>query len=640
MGSTSVRGLAGLRQALRVRLARWQSLLGRIDPVVLGLVLAVAGVAFGAHAAYRENLRVRWSSFYHDRNAHYQAGLNVACELRNGNIVRALLDLDAASLAWPGFHPLCLAAVLTAAGPDPAAAVLPSLLGWCATTILAFLISRRLSGEYGAAGGLVTAALFLASPALRAMATDVMLESLGLCLTLASIYAYLIFAENPSRRRGVLLGLALSCLFLQKYNYWGIAIVSLAAAEFARRPRAILTGLHTAFRMVDWSAWFGGQFRRPLNYVIVALFGVSAAAVLNGGLFVEVGGRRVGFKETRLIVNAAYGLFLLRVAAWWWPAGRDAVARLCGAPVVALLTWAAIPVQVWLLLPFRLQYFVWYAGPGNDPGVLKHTPLEGFWFYYGGFVDDYHAVAVAAGVAAVLAALGLVALLVRRDAPAGWVAVPCVFAICGTLTVLHPNQQMRFLHSWSPLLWVMAGVGVAAALQLLARLAGETAGRVAAAVAVVGIAGALAYTTPAFAKPSVLLGRGYGVPAESLRDLYDAYLPLIDGDQPTAVFTNLPDASWAWGFEERFGHKNGLRTNMREVTFGPVTADVATYWVQSTNCRTVVYIHVPRTSPLYEPPPQASDNSAILGVMQSQTAFRLEHSVSVRNLGTVYVWKR
>src|SRR5262249_41640354 len=157
------------------------------------------------------------------------------------------------------------------------------------------------------------------------------------------------------------------CLFLQKYNYWGIAVVALSAAEVLRRPREVFAGLRTAFRMVDWSAWLGGQFRRPLNYVIVALLGISAAAILNNGLWVELGGRRFGFKETRLIVNAAYVLILVRLAAWWWPAGRDAVARLCGDAAATLFTWAAVPVLVWLAMPFRLQYFLWYAGPGNNP---------------------------------------------------------------------------------------------------------------------------------------------------------------------------------------------------------------------------------------------------------------------------------
>jgi hypothetical protein len=619
----------------------WRGRIARLDFVIIGLIVGIGLIAYGAHMAYRENLRVRWSSVYHDRNAHYQAGLNIACELRQGHFVRALLDLDAASLGWPVFHPLCLAAVLTVAGPSPVAAVLPSLVGWGVSAFLAFLITRRLGGSFGWAGGLVAAGLFLGSPALRALATDVMLESLGLALTLAAIYAYLRFVEQPTPRTGRVLGVVLSCLFLQKYNYWGITVIALSITELLRRPREILGWLRNAFRMVDWSAWVVGQFRQPLNYLILALLGVSVAAILHGGLYIELSGRRYGFKETRLIVNAAYVLLLVRLAAAWWPAGQDAVTRLCGEPVATLLTWAATPVLLWLALPFRLQYFIWYAGPGNNIRVLNYTPRQAFWFYFDSFVGDYHAAVIVAALAAIAAVIGFVALLVRSDVPTGWLVVPTMFVVCGTLTVLHPNQQLRFLHSWSPLLWVGAGIGVAAGLQLTARHLGDRSARIIAAGTVIGIAMGLAAVTPAFARPSLMFGRGYGTPVESLRDLYDVYLPLIDGNAATALLTNLPDASWRWAFMERFGHKNGLKHNLREIgAFDPITADVALRWVGATSCRQVVYVDIPKTSPLYEPPMQGVDNSAILTVMNDQTVFRLVHRVRVKNLGTVWIWKR
>lgn len=638
MESTSVHGQRG---RLRYALASWRTSLPQLDPMILGLVIAIGLVAYGAHTAYRENFRLRWSSAYHDRNAHYQAGLNIACELRQGHLLRAVLDLDAASLGWPILHPLCLAAVLTVTGPSPLAAVIPSLVGWAVSALLAFLITRRLGGPFGQAGGVVAAAFVLASPALRALATDVMLESLGLCLTLASVYAYLRFVEQPTRRTGIALGIVLSCLFLQKYNYWGITVIALAATELLRRPREILSWIRTGSRMVDWSAWLGGQFRRPLNYVILALLGVSAAAILNGGLYVELGGQRYGFKETRLIVNAAYVLVLVRLAAAWWPKGRQAVARLCGEPVAALLTWAATPVLLWLALPFRLQYFIWYAGPGNNIRVLNYTPQQAFWFYFDSFVGDYHASAMIAAIAAIVAGVGVIGCLTRSDTPTGWAVVPGLFLICGTLTVLHPNQQLRFLHSWSPLMWIATGIGVAAVLQGVARVIGTRAAGMLALVTVGITVSGLAVVTPAFARPSLMFGRGYGTPAESLRDLYDVYLPFIDGDQPTALLTNLPDASWRWAFMERFGHKNGLKHNLREVgAFDPVTADVVWRWVDATACRQVVYVEIPKTSPLYEPPMQGVDNSAILAVMKSQSVFRLVKRVRVRNLGTVYIWKR
>jgi hypothetical protein len=637
MGSTTV----GVRVRFRARLGALRAAATRVDPVVLLLVLVVAVVALAAHSAYRDNLRARWSSPSHDRNAHYQAGMNVACELRNGHLIQAILDLDAGSMAWPAFHPVCLAAVLTVAGPSPEAAVLPSLLGWCGATLFAFLIVRRLGGAYGAAGGLGAAALFLGSPALQALATDVMLESLGLCLTLAAIHCYLRFAEQPTRRSGVVLGVVLSCLFLHKYNYWGIVVLSLAVTEFLRRPYAILQGLRDAARMVDWSAWAQTQFTRPLNYAITLLLGISVAAVLNDGIGVNVAGKRVEVRETRLYVHAAYALFLLRLAAWWWPVGRDATARVAGGPAVALLTWAAIPVQVWFLLPFRLKYFFWYAGPGNAPAGLDHTLPDALRYYGDGFAGEYHVASALALVAGGVGLLGILALVARRAAAPGWLAIPAVFLICGTLTVLHPNQQLRFLHSWAPLVWIAAGVGVAALLALVARLAGELTARAAGVVAVAGLAVALSQLTPAFARVSRGFGPGYDPAAPSLRELYDAYLPHLDGNEPTAIFCNRPDSSWRWAFMEQFGHKNGLRHNMREVgAFDPVTSEAAARWLAATPARTVVYVEIPPTSPLFEPGATPADNSAIRAAMKTQTAFRVVARVRVRDLGTVWVWKR
>ena len=98
MGSTTVGAArAGLGTLLRGRLGA----IPRVDPVLFGLIVAVIGVAVAAHAAYRENLRVRFASTYHDRNAHYQAGLNVATELRQALLLVA--DAPEVGVRYP--HP-------------------------------------------------------------------------------------------------------------------------------------------------------------------------------------------------------------------------------------------------------------------------------------------------------------------------------------------------------------------------------------------------------------------------------------------------------------------------------------------------------------------------------------------------------
>jgi len=91
---------------------------------------------------------------------------------------------------------------------------------------------------------------------------------------------------------------------------------------------------------------------------------------------------------------------------------------------------------------------------------------------------------------------------------------------------------------------------------------------------------------------------------------------------------------------ERFGHKNGLQHTMRSAgAFDPVNADAAVRWLATTDCRVIVFVEIPRTSPLFELCYPA-DNSAILTTMKAQTAFPLAHRETVRNLGTVWVWER
>jgi hypothetical protein len=640
MGSTAGGKLTNLRTTLLIKLAGWRATIARVDPVVLLLALAVGAAAFTAHAAFRENLRPRWSSVYHDRNAHYQAGLNVACELRNGHLLQAVLDLDAASMVWPALHPALLGMILTVVGPSPTAAVLPSLLGWCGATVFAFLIVRRVGGTYGASGGLITAALFLGSPALQALATDVMLESLGLCLTLAVFYAYLVFVETPTRASGIALGLALSLLFLHKYNYWVLVVVSLGATELLRQPLMWLALLRSAVRMVDWSAWSRAQFKRPLNYIIAGLLSISLVAWLNDGIVLAVAGKRLEIRETRLFVSAAYSLFLLRLAVWWWPQGRLVANTLVGEPGAKLIAWATILPLVWLLLPFRLKTFFWFSSPANAIPGFEHTFAHGFRYYLDGFVSEYHIASVLAVIAATLAAVGLVAFLVRQGS-AGRLVLPIAFLLSGTLAALHPNQQLRFLHTWAPLLWVVAGVGVTALLAVLARFAGQRASQLAGGATLAALTVALFQLTPAYARVSPAFGRGYDPKDVSVRSLHDAYLPLVDGQEPTAIFCSRPDASWRWAFMEKFGHKNGLKHNMRDVgAFDPVIPEGAAKWVAVTECMTVIYIEIPPTSPLFEPTSIPADNSAIPAAMMASTRFHLVERMGVQNLGRVWIWKQ
>jgi hypothetical protein len=72
-------------------------------------------------------------------------------------------------------------------GPDYRLAVLPSLSGWVGTAVFGFLAARRMVPRGGNLAGLLAGLLILASPAHRGFATDIMLESMGACLSLVAL---------------------------------------------------------------------------------------------------------------------------------------------------------------------------------------------------------------------------------------------------------------------------------------------------------------------------------------------------------------------------------------------------------------------------------------------------------------------
>ncbi len=625
----------------------------RILSSPLGWLTVLAGVTLAVGLGYWEYLghwHNRWVSLYHDRNAHYQAGLSVACELRQGHMLRALLDLDAASLGWPVLHPLLLAAVLTVGGLEPRLAVLPSLAGWWLAAAGSFWLAGRCAPRgWKWLAGAAAAAMVLTSPAVRVMATDVMLESLGLGLTVAAGVAYVRWVEQPSPGRAAGLGLVLSALFLHKYNYWGLTVVGLFLTELLRRSGYYLTAARRMLAAIPWRQWLAGQRRRPLNYAILVLLALSGLIVWRGGLHVDWGSGHWGIRQPRLLVNAAYVLVLLRLGGWWWSEGRRWWRRTFSPSAVRLCEWGLIPPLVWLALPFRLQYFVWYAGPGNDPGVLRHSFVEKIQFYLQGWVTDYHIWAPLAGLTGVAAAAGTFVLLQRRWRQAGWHVLPVMAFTAAALTLVHPNEQMRFVHTWAPLLWPTAAAGATWLLDRLicqavklfrARQPGPAGYWLPAGLAAgLGCAAGVAMLQPP--RVSELFGKGYSPASWSVRNVHQAYLPLLDGRSPTAVLCSLPEASWRWPFIEQFGHKTNLRNNLREIgAFDPVPAAAAARWLEVTPVETIVYIEVPPESPMWEPPPQGRDNRVLGEALRRQERFMLQEELAVPPLATVQVWRR
>ncbi|HZU36882.1 MAG TPA: hypothetical protein VFA18_13265, partial [Gemmataceae bacterium] len=288
--------------------------------LVYGLPLAVAVVALCQAAllyqGFLESPRQLWIDPIHDRNAHYWLGLNFGLDLRHADLPHFIHDLHSAR-AWPPLHALLVGLCLTVGGIDYRLAVLPSLLGWVGTAVFAFLAARRAVSRGGNAAGLVAALFVLVSPAHRAFATDIMLESLGACLTVAALYAYLAAVQERTGWAGRCLGLALTALFFEKYNYWLLVVFGLVASEILARRQASWRAIPGTLTAWPWRAWLRSQWRHPLTYPLVVLLAVLAGVIFTGGGTVHAGRHAISLHSPHNLVTVFYALLVLRLVPWW-----------------------------------------------------------------------------------------------------------------------------------------------------------------------------------------------------------------------------------------------------------------------------------------------------------------------------------
>ena len=120
--------------------------------------------------------------------------MRLATDAQNLRIYRFLDDINQARV-WPPLQGLLTAGVLLVGGLDYRLAVLPSLAGWVGTVFFGYLLAKRALPTGGVFAGLIAALFIVASPAHRAYGTDIMLESVGACLTLVVLYCYLVLVQ-------------------------------------------------------------------------------------------------------------------------------------------------------------------------------------------------------------------------------------------------------------------------------------------------------------------------------------------------------------------------------------------------------------------------------------------------------------
>jgi hypothetical protein len=593
---------------------RWQA------RTLTSLVIAVSVVlAACLYVRFLEVHRFLWDNPTHDRNAHYLYSLKLATDVRNGQVLQLLNDLNE-SRVWPPLHGMLAGAVLLAGGLDYRWAVLPSLAGWVVAMVFGFLVARRAVGRGGTVAGLIALVFIAASPAHRAFATDVMLESLGAGLTLVVLYAYLLAVQGREDEtwKGRCLGLALSVLFVEKYNYWLLVVLALAAAELAARPRFFWRWVRDTVSRIDGRRWVLAQLCHPWTYAL-------AVSLLLIGIVAWRGDRPFIWGEVRFslypphnLIHVAYVLVFLRLAAWWWRVGRYGARRLDGR-VRQVILWHVCPVAVWFLLPKHPSYFLWYLSLANsDP--QQHIDLSRGLRQYGAWlVEDYHLDRTSALLAGGLCAAGLLAW--RRVRPGGQ-AVLLLVVLAAALAVAHPNQKSRNLHSWLAAGWVTAGIGTATLVY--SGCAGGWS-RLAPWLGGVLVAGLAWMQYPALTAAGHAGEGGPHTDRPSMRDAIDVYLADLDDCRRAVILTAVPlKPMTQWTFLERHGNFDRLEEHW--YGFGAPGEENRrgfAAWLRTTECDTLVYCDKIGPRDWADAGPECALHAELRDLVRSQTVFRL-----------------
>jgi hypothetical protein len=463
-----------------------------------------------------------------------------------------------------------------------------------------------------------------------------MLVSLGACLSLGALYFYLRACQERTPWAGAGLGLLLSLLFFDKYNYWLLLILALAAATLAARPLAYARLGLAAVRQIDWKKWAAAQLRHPLTYVLLALLGVLAVVLSFRGEPIRLGTRQVSTQSQQNLVSVLYMVACLRLWPWWWRTGRGLVSRL-GVPARQLVYWHAWPIVVWFLWPQRLGNCLAYLTRDHGHGGDTHPLLGGVPFYWDCLGDHYHSFGWAPWLVAGL--VGVAVVSCRRLRPGAGLLL-WFLLVAGGLTMAHPTLRSRFMHSWLAVIWVLAGIG--AARLVYGRL---TAAHVAVRPwLAAGALAALAWLQfPGLLQAGRASEGGPKPDRPVVLDLIEPYLPEVADARQVVILGNRPlKFLTAWTFLQQVGRQGRLETDLRGFGADPEqNLQAFEHWLQTTRCDALVFIHLPEGSTFHDETPFPCYDQ-FPAFLAGQTVFRKTRAWEFPQYGgaTVTLWKR
>lgn len=609
------------------------------NAALVGVIAAIAVIfAASMFAEYAANPEQLWHDVHHDRNGHFNFGLDLALALKAFDPIDFLQHLERARV-WPPMHGLALASVLSLGGIDMRLAIVPSLIAWCGTIVLTFLIAQRLFLDRfsGITAGVLAVTFALASPAFRLITADVMLEGLGAALTALCLYIYLRARAEPDEPRWwSILGLALTILFFEKYNYWALIAVSLAFAILSEDVCGWWAWGRTRCATLNPSGLLRGALRDPFVIVAIALLVIIIGLYTRGPTSIDVFGQRVSLYPPENLVTIAWAALFFRLALLW-RAHRATFDKGLGPIGRRLFYWHAAPILVSFLLPKRLSAFLWYVGPTHHGSGAHYRPLQAAVSQWHAFAEGFH---VAPWAAILVLILAVAAVLALPRMAAGARAVAILAALSTIVVVLHPQQQWRFQTTWLFAVWTLAGAGGALILAAVTARLPWFARVGIAAVAVAAIATAEsrhAWTDKAYA---VAIHPRTG---PSDYELAKAYLPQIAGRQRIGFIATFPaTAFFSWTVHEHCR----CRAKVEQPFLQPHQTraeyrDFAADWLARTRSERIVVIDAPGR---YAIPATGMTYDRLSGLVEAiEQSPRFERITTVpvpAFAATVSIWRR
>lgn len=403
-------------------------------PFVLA-VLAVLTVstweAASMYRVYLENTRVPlW-----DMAGHGWGGVELLRAASGGHPLR-FLDLLNRQDKWPFGYSLLLMPFLAAGDWSFASATLLSAVLFALVPLLMLWVAREVDpGPAGLWGGLIAAALFLASPLLRVFGVLVMREMAGAFFSLLALGFYL-----RARRLGTpwawrLAGLATLALFLIKYNYALLWVAAVLANEVWRMTPERRRGL------------LRQAMRWRVLAVYLALLIVAALFGINPGVGVYIG--------------LAVGAVLLIVRWRRDPEGSRARWRSLPVEVRAALSTVALPIWIWWLSPEPIhpkEAIAFLRNRSTGPTLLSGESLG---YYFRSLIEDYSAAPILGVLVIVFLIVSLVWLR-KREEPFRVLALTALLGL--GLATFHPYKEARFLAVTAPFLMLLAAMAFSRAV--------------------------------------------------------------------------------------------------------------------------------------------------------------------------------